>query len=212
MTIELSGDFKSDESKLIKRVVGNAVERACAQLFLQDVKIHIFLDDQQTIPEWGVGGYCENADQIEIALSPGLKTEWEIHLPRTIAHEWHHLARWRGPGYGTTLPEVIISEGLAQHFEIDCFPGPPSFFSTVLSDKQRSEILAAFIREFQISNYDHARWFFGKGEFPFQAGYDLSFNLIGEYLLNQGTTAAKAAGLTTSQLFRTLSSLSAKPE
>jgi|GEM_PF-2995837 hypothetical protein len=62
MTIELSRDFKSDESKLIKRVVGNAVERACTQLLLQDVKIHIFLDDQQTIPEWGVGGYCENAD------------------------------------------------------------------------------------------------------------------------------------------------------
>ncbi len=204
MEIEFSGEFTKDESGLVTEVAKASVDRACSLLSLPFVKFRIFIDDSQAIPAWGVGGYCENSQQIDIALSPGRKNDWKNHLPRTIAHEWHHLARWRGPGYGKTLAEVVISEGLAQHFEVDCFPGPASFFSSFLKGEERSEILAAFIREFGSVEFDHARWFFGKGEFPFQAGYDLSFSLIGEYLSKEKSLAANEVGLSPDKLRKSL--------
>lgn len=208
--IEILTPLSNEEASLIKEACASASSRASALLPLSDIKFRFFLDDSQTIPEWGVGGYCENSAQIDIALSPGRLADWMTNLPRTIAHEWHHLARWKGPGYGTTLPEVVISEGLAQHFEVDCFPGPPSYFSVVLTEEQRTEILRKFIIEFQLPTFDHARWFFGKGEFPFQAGYDLSFAVLGEYLADRRSTAANEVALTPGELFDTLLSISAK--
>ena len=205
--IQLTEQFSQAEAALVKATIGSAVEHIGSLLPLSLVKLHVFIDDDQAIPEFGVGGYCENASQIDIALSPGRESDWKTHLPRTIAHEWHHLARWRGPGYGTTLPQVIISEGLAQHFEMDCFPGPPSFYSSYLSDEKRSTILTTFISEFHESAFDHARWFFGKGEFLFQAGYDLSFYVIGKYLADMKSIAANEVALSPEQLLRILPNL-----
>jgi len=208
MEIEISGALTNDQSLLIKQVILETLVRARALLFLNDIKFQVIIDDSLAIPEWGVGGYCENSRQIDLALSPNRESDWKRHLPRTIAHEWHHIARWRGPGYGTTLATVIISEGLAQHFEVDCFPGPPSFFSSFLNDRNRASILASFIREFNAPEFDHRRWFFGKGEFPFQAGYDLSFAVLGEYLAKKNTVAAKEVGMSPEQLLEVLPTLS----
>lgn len=202
--IEFTDDINTKDRITLTRTCSGAASRVNQLLPLSDVKIHFFLDDNQTILEWGVGGYCENKDQIEVALSPGRQDDWQKYLPRTIAHEWHHLARWRGPGYGTNLVEVIISEGLAQHFEIECFLGPPSFFSIVLTPEQRSQIFQSFKSELKRSGFDYSRWFFGKGEFPFQAGYDLSFAITGEYLEIKNSLASKEVFLNADHLVDTL--------
>jgi len=198
--IKTSPEFSKAQIDLLTQTITEAIGRINVLLPLSDVRFNFFLDDNQTIPEWGVGGYCENSNQIDIALSPGRERDWKLHVPRTAAHEWHHLARWRGPGYGKTLSTVMISEGLAQHFEVDCFPGAPSFFSSFLAEKERAKIRETFIREFYGSQFDHSRWFFGKGEFPFQAGYDLSFSILGEYLERTQSTAAHEVSVTPERL------------
>lgn len=201
MEIELPESFQAEEAKVIAEVCFRTLQRVSKILPLADFKIRFTVDEQQTIPEFGIGGFCGNAHQIEIALSPGRLRDWEKHLPRTIAHEWHHLARWKGPGYGSTLAEAIISEGLAQHFEVECFSGPPPFYSIVLREPERTNIVSKFNSEASSSAYDHDRWFFGRGEFPFLAGYDLSFTVIAEYLNRKTTKASKEVLLSPDQLF-----------
>jgi uncharacterized protein YjaZ len=180
--IELPEGLSSNQREIIARTITMSVNITSRILPLAHAFFKVVLNDDETIPEFGVGGCCGDAREIELALSPGREDDWIKHLPRTIAHEWHHLARWQGPGFGTLLADYIISEGLAQQFEVECFPGPPTFFSVFLTEQDRSLILEKFKEEWNTKDVDNSRWFFGKGEFPFQAGYDLSFYLVGKYL------------------------------
>ena len=59
-----------------------------------------------TIPETGVVGYAPDAFRVDLTVtpdSPKFQTLWRTELPATLAHELHHVRRWRGPGYGETL-------------------------------------------------------------------------------------------------------------
>jgi uncharacterized protein YjaZ len=55
--------------------------------------------------------------------------------------------------------------------------------------------------------YDHSLWFFGRGEFPFQAGYDLSYYIIEEYLKMNITSPEKEINLMPAQLSELLQKL-----
>lgn len=198
--------MKSDHQNLIKNVISDATSHVIQQLLpLTNVLIKIHADDKLAIPEHGVGGWCFNEIEIEIAVSPNREGDWVTHLPRAIAHEWHHLARWRGPGYGSTLVDTIISEGLAQHFEVECFPGSPSFYSRFLSESQRRDAVRAFLKESADPDYDHSRWFFGSHELPFLAGYDVSFHLLEKYLNSKNSVASNEVALQSSALLNYLS-------
>jgi uncharacterized protein YjaZ len=88
-----------------------------------------------------------------------------------IVHEWHHLARWKGPGFGTQMIDGLISVGLAQHFETEALAVRPAFFSESLDSSMRKQMIRSLKEELTSETYDHNRWFFGRGEFPIQAGY-----------------------------------------
>ncbi|WP_406721174.1 DUF2268 domain-containing putative Zn-dependent protease [Thioclava litoralis] len=48
-------------------------------------------------------------------------------LLRVLLHEYHHVLRGDGPGYGRSLEEALVSEGLAQlfvHQVLDVLPAP----------------------------------------------------------------------------------------
>ena len=63
------------------------------------------------IPEWGIGGHAPAPGLIQISLNPD-RFDSGLML-RTLVHEFHHLIRWDGPGYGKSLGEALVSEGLA---------------------------------------------------------------------------------------------------
>jgi hypothetical protein len=54
-------------------------------------------------------------------------------LRRTIAHEVHHCMRMAGPGYGWTLGEALVSEGLAGQFVHRLFGSPPEPWECAVS-------------------------------------------------------------------------------
>ena len=70
------------------------------------------------------------------------------------------------------------------------------------------KILNAFIKEFNSKEYDHSVWFFGKGEFPFLAGYDLSYFIMGEYLKMNMSSPEKEVNLMPEQLLPILQKMS----
>lgn len=78
---------------------------------------------EMNIPSWGIGGYSPESGRIWIYINrknPHLRDpEFATRLKSTTKHELHHAERWRNPGYGETLGEHLVSEGLAQSFELE---------------------------------------------------------------------------------------------
>ncbi|MFD2813587.1 DUF2268 domain-containing putative Zn-dependent protease [Paracoccus aerius] len=44
---------------------------------------------------------------------------------RALVRQLAHLLRWNGPGYGRSLGEALVSEGLAGHFVLQVLGGQP---------------------------------------------------------------------------------------
>jgi hypothetical protein len=83
-------------------------------------------------------------------------------LRRQVAHEVHHCLRMGGPGYGRTLSEALVSEGLAGHFTRRLFDNPPEPWECAVDD----EVLHAHRPDKETPSakwYNHAEWFFGTG-------------------------------------------------
>lgn len=141
------------------------------------------------IPEWGVGGYAPAPGLIEVTLDPA---RWApAPFIRTMLHEFHHLLRWDGPGYGKSLGEALVSEGLAGHFVTGILGGPPDPWDAVTP---ASGIARRAITEWAHPNYDHEEWFFGRGKMRRWTGYGLGHKLIAAHLdRHEGETALTLA-------------------
>ena len=142
------------------------------------------------VPEWGVGGLAPRPGLIEITVDP---ERWRPEgLRRTLIHELHHLLRWDGPGYGRTLGQSLVSEGLAGHFVLQVLGGRPDPWDRVIP---APGLAGQALREWDVARYDHARWFFGGGGLVRWAGYGLGHRLVGHHLSRHaGATAAGLAG------------------
>ena len=102
-----------------------------------------------------------------------------------------------GPGYGTTLGEALVSEGLAQCFEEQMGCATPNYATAVrgsalkaLADMARSELWA--------DSYDHPKWFYGSrtdARFPWSGGYSLGYVIVKRWLQEEDLSASKAAGV-----------------
>lgn len=154
------------------------------------VRIDVSLDASKTIPQIGVGSFTDPRTgnvSIWIARKPpeGLRKALDTWLPGSVAHELDHASRIRtGPGYGHTLGEALVSEGLADHFEYEAFPKTPSQpWDHALTRAQEEAVWqkARSILETPYG-YDHTAWFFGGGNVPHWAGYSLGYDVVGAYL------------------------------
>src|SRR5688572_21144089 len=121
----------------------------------------------QTIPEYGLGGHSPSPHYVYVSLDPGSDKITRAGIIETLLHEMHHCMRWRGPGYGTTLGEAMITEGLACLYEAEHSGKPPIYADTKL---QKQDIAKA--KELlNLKDYDHSEWFFGRKEVSRWFGY-----------------------------------------
>jgi hypothetical protein len=154
------------------------------------VRIAIALDPARAIPEIGVGGMTHRRTgdvivSIDDAPPGGLKPALETWVPATLAHELHHSSRVRiGPGYGITLAEALVTEGLADHFAAEAFPDtPPKPWHHALSAEQETELWREAQAVLEVPyGYDHRAWFFGRGDLPRWAGYTLGYRIAQAYV------------------------------
>lgn len=171
---------------LIESTFNGAVAKICAALPVSDVDVVIY-NSPHVIKEVGMLGRCYSPNFVLINVDPELPNLEDVirgELASTLAHELHHCARWSEVGYGLTLIEAMISEGLADHFDLDVTGKTPRPWDTALSPRQISKYLKRAQRDFNNREYDHSAWFFGRGgtDIPRWTGYSLGFHLVGEYL------------------------------
>ena len=126
---------------------------------------------------WGIGGCAPAPGQIQITLDPS-RFAPDLFI-RTLIHEIHHLIRWDGPGYGKSLGEALVSEGLAGHFVLQVLGGAPDPWDLVAPSEG---LMRRASNEWSRRDYDHSEWFFGKGSVRRWSGYGLGHRLIAEYL------------------------------
>lgn len=139
----------------------------------------------RVIPELGHGGYSLRKGSIVITLDPdnsNFEDRLSPGLRRTFTHEAHHCLRWAGPGYGQTLGEAIVTEGLADRFVEELFGGPPDPWCVALGRDELTAVTTRATRALDSKRYNHAAWFFGGDEIPRWTGYSLGWNLVGKYL------------------------------
>ncbi len=101
-------------------------------------------------------------------------------LKATVFHECNHILRWQSVGYGSSLLEATISEGVATSYEKSVC----SQYEIKHADYSNiSELLKYYLErnKEEDENYDHAGWFFGKGnKYPKWLGYR-----VGSYVVDQ---------------------------
>lgn len=155
------------------------------QFHRQAIDVVIQYLPDETIPELGIGGACFRRGLATISLDPD-RADFEDHLAQgvfsgTLAHELHHAMRWGACGYGISLGDALVSEGLADIFSetVTGVSAPP--WSNALAHDDWSVVLAHAEDEKDDLDYDHAAWFFGTGRLPRWAGYSIGYRLARLY-------------------------------
>ncbi|KAF1051938.1 MAG: hypothetical protein GAK43_02173 [Stenotrophomonas maltophilia] len=140
----------------------------------------------EVIPEIGMLGVAHRKSLFSLSLDPSnpnfLHCLADGTLSRQVAHEAHHCYRMAGPGYGLTLGEALVSEGLAGQFVSRLFDSAPEPWERALSQAELKRYLPS-AAQLQSSDYDHASWFFGStSRYPRWLGYTLGYQLAGHWI------------------------------
>ncbi|HTR88204.1 MAG TPA: DUF2268 domain-containing putative Zn-dependent protease [Reyranella sp.] len=153
--------------------------------------VEVRLEPIKVIPELGMVGYSHGPDRFSLSLAPRnpnfepAVAQGALH--RQIAHEVHHCLRFAGPGYGRTLGEALVSEGLAGHFVHRLYATPPELWERALPE----DVALGHLPDDAVlsaTGHDHAGWFFGAGgRHPRWLGYTLGYVLVGRWLARMGT-------------------------
>jgi uncharacterized protein YjaZ len=169
-------------------------------------------DRARVIPETGIAARAWSHDRIDVWVDP--RNPWvvaagEEELVAMLAHELHHCARWSRPGYGLTLSEAIVSEGLACHFEATFRGGVPPFWARALDEPTLRRVEAQAVALFDSRQYDHRAWFGGASGgddgraperrpsatspplVPRHAGHTLGYRITARHLRRTGRNAAQ---------------------
>lgn len=175
-------------AKRLRVIAQKAVHLVQRRLPLKDIDIVLYENPDDVVSEvGGVGGFTPHAHIVLISLDPAnpkFKASMEGEVTRALIHELHHAIRWRKPGYGETLLEALITEGLADQFVLELTGDQkPEPWARALKPAERTRLLARAKKVFH-KPYNHFAWFFGSKEekLPRWTGYSLGFFLVGEYL------------------------------
>lgn len=161
----------------IRAAAREAVARASDVAALPDFDLIVRGQAGAGIAEWGVGGCAPMAGVIEVTIDPARFVS--DRFIRTLVHELHHVIRWDGPGYGHSLGEALVSEGLAGHFVLQVLGGPPDPWDATVPS---ASVTRQAMNEWSRRDHDHAAWFFGKGVMRRWAGYGLGHRLVAGHL------------------------------
>jgi hypothetical protein len=186
--LEAEGDLGPWRSQTMSEI---EVARAVISGLVSPPRLDILVERRagEVIPEIGMMGRAYRKTLLALTLDPDNERFPPcLHagaLRRTVAHEVHHCLRMSGPGYGHTLGEVLVGEGLAGRFVGRLFGNPPEPWECAVG----ADVLRAHHPDAAAlgSRFDLAAWFFGAGgQRPRWLGYTLGYEIVGKWLEGAG--------------------------
>jgi hypothetical protein len=138
------------------------------------------------IPQAGVNGFTSPATG-EISLQLGrtaqssLPRTLDLWFPRDLAHEVNHSVRiLGGTGFGTTLLQQTITEGIATAFDQAAFPGPPDPWDQAITPAQECMLWEKAKPQLGATGlYD--LWMFGGPGVPHWTAFTIGYHIVNDY-------------------------------
>ncbi|WP_430969092.1 DUF2268 domain-containing putative Zn-dependent protease [Spongiimicrobium sp. 2-473A-2-J] len=174
------------ERNAIETVIRETISLVNQKMSVENLNIRIKASPSNAIPEIGIGGFNPNAGEVILSIDPNftnLAQSIATELGPLLAHEMHHAKRRRTVGYGSTLLEASVSEGLADCFAMEITGIDPPIWSVALTGSTLEEWIDIAGESWNDSSYNHARWFFGTSpDVPRWTGYSIGFKLVKDYI------------------------------
>jgi hypothetical protein len=182
--------------EIIKKIK-NIVPRIQSLIPLDSVTINLAISSSNVLPSFGVGSRTvsdDNGIRVEFYFDPK-NPNFNIELiPNGLVHECHHASRLSMPNWHVTLLELIIMEGLADHFMVEVTKCEQPQWSKALSEDQIKQYLKkvkpilfekheSWDEEFNEKVF--IPWMFGRsGDTPIPAwtGYTLGWRIVENYI------------------------------
>lgn len=181
---------------VLEQEVGETLDIVQPLLGVSELRIAVVADPSRVIPEIGFGGFNPSEHEVRLYADPSwpdLEAVLRSEVMVTLAHEIHHAMRRRAIGYGSTLLQAAVSEGLADHFSIEISGSPPPPWATGLTPDELDRWIPEAVAR-ATGPYDHSAWFYGTGlEIPRWTGYAVGYELVRRYLAEN--PGARASGL-----------------
>lgn len=163
------------ELDMLEGMINAAVERAKPivekELGADKIDIIFVSAANLAMPEFGIGGNSPGPNHVYVSFDPTSDKITQKGIEETLLHEIHHCMRWRNPGYGETLGEAMVTEGLACLYEEEHSGQTPLYASVDLKNDQIEEAKKAL----RSKDYDHGQWFFGNGLIDRWFGYTYGY-------------------------------------
>jgi len=121
-----------------------------------------------------------------------VSTIMKLWLPHSFSHEVDHSVRiLAGPGFGVSLLEQIISEGISSAFDTAAFPGPPDPWDRAISRSQECGLWKkAQPLLGQSGLYDD--WMFGAPGIPHWTAFTIGYDIVTDYHLRHPSVSWSA--------------------
>jgi uncharacterized protein YjaZ len=181
----------------LERVL-HRVDRQVAPLLplAERITVAAGVDPARTVRETGIGVRAWASDRIDLWIDPAhpwVDAAGEEELVAVLAHALHHCARRRRPGFGRTLGEALVSEGLGCLFETGFRGGVPPFWARALDKAALHAAMRQAGAALDACEFDRQAWFGGRPDqaLPRHAGHSLGFHLVAFHARATGRTAAQ---------------------
>lgn len=178
-----SGSFSKLEP-IIRSALEKAVAIAVDKISLKDVDVICIDDPSMVIPEIGIGGYTPSRHLMFLYIDSQSDKVTEQEIINTLCHEFYHSMSYDGPGYGKTLFDSMIFEGLATAFEEESAKGNSFLVRNLRSREASQALFAKHSNELDAEDFNHFKWFIydETNELPRWAGYEIGFYIVRAYL------------------------------
>lgn len=181
---------------LIEESLKEVIPLIESELKAKEIDIIFVSAANQTIPEYGLGGNSPGPNHIYISFDPGSEKITKQGLVESLLHEAHHCMRWRDLGYGETLGEAMISEGLACLYEEEHGGHVPIYAKVAISQEEKESAE----KELNSKKYNHAKWFFGTGKVARWFGYTRGYELCKRYSIEKGLNSVDLLNVSASEI------------
>lgn len=184
-----AGDFNKSFVSKIESTYAEAEKVVVEKLKANKIDIIFINAPAFVIAEIGLTGNSPGPNNIYISMDPKNNKWTRNDMIKAIAHETHHCMRWRNPGYGKTLGEEVISEGLATLFEEEVGGSAPIYAKVKITESEIAQAKKIVNRKLDYAEHD--QWFYGSGKVQRWFGYTWGYRLSKAYSEKVGRSAAE---------------------